>query len=136
MRKKAKTQHAILQFWWPTLHNKAAARFAAMQGYWAALIGATVTAFFAVLSWYGFTPIRGFDIYALFDAMLLCILAWGIEKMSRTAAVIALVYFIVSKLLMFAANGLMGISLLIAVVFGLLYVNGMRGTFGYWKLKK
>ncbi len=78
---------------WPTVENKNTAVLAARQGFHAAVCCSVVTAIFAVLGGFGF-QIMGFNLWALIDAGLMAGLAFGIRRMSRVAAVIALLYYV------------------------------------------
>ncbi len=133
MDEKSKKWNALGGFW-PTLSTIESARTAAMQGCWAASLGGIITGLFAVGSMYGFQPVKGIDIYSLVDAALLLLLSLGIWKMSRIAAVVALIYFVLSKVVLIIDNG--PGNPIVMIIFGFLYVNGVRGTFAYQKYKK
>jgi hypothetical protein len=133
MNEKKKKKAGWAAFW-PQVTNIESARNAAMQGCWAAVLGAAITALFAIASFYGFQAVKGIDAYALVDAVLLLVLAWGIWKMSRTAALIALIYFVGSKLLIISENGIG--NPIMMIIFGLFYINSVRGTFAYQNYKR
>jgi hypothetical protein len=118
---------------WPKISDAESARRAAMRGCWAAVISAVVTALVVAAGLYGLETVQGVDAYALVDVALLVLLAWGIRKMFRTAAVIALVYFVGSKVLLYSANGVG--NPIVFIVFCLLYINGVRGTYAYRQFK-
>ena len=69
------------------------------------------------------------------DVFLVAGLTYGIYRRNRYAAVGMLVYFIVSKILMFAEGGRPS-GVIWALLFLYLYVQGVRGTFQYHKLAK
>ncbi len=112
---------------WPTITDLESAKGAARQGFWAAIIAAVVTAVVVVLVQAGF-QVFDVSIEALVDAALFAIVAWGIHKMSRTAAVGGLVLNIWS----WSIQGPGG--LVWAAIFTLMYINGIRGTFQYHKM--
>jgi hypothetical protein len=74
---------------WPTVGDEQAAVLAARRGFHAAVYCSIVTAVFAVLGGFGF-QIMDFNLWNLTDAGLIALLAFGIRRMSRTAALIAL----------------------------------------------
>jgi hypothetical protein len=115
---------------WPKITDLESAQGAARQGFWAAIIAAVVTVVVVVLVQAG---VQVFDvsINALevsIDAALFLIVAWGIHKMSRTAAVCGLVFNILSWWSQEPAG------LVWAAIFMVLYINGIRGTFRYHKM--
>lgn len=124
----------LLAIFWPDIRNRESARKVGMQGCWAALISAALTALFAIASYLGFVVIAGIDMYAIIDSILLSLLAIGIWRMSRSAAVIGLLYFVVSKIFLISQIGINNPILL--VIFILFFVNGVRGTFAYQRLGK
>ena len=81
---------------WPEIGDKNAAVLAARQGFYSAFYCSIVTAAFAVLGGFGF-HIMGFDLWNLLDAGLMAGLAFGIRRMSRTAAVIAFLYYVAGR---------------------------------------
>src|SRR5438552_2683818 len=89
---------------WPGVADANAAVVAARQGFHAALYCSIVTAAIAVLGGFGF-QIMGFDLWSLLDAALMAVLAFGIRRMSRTAAVIAFVYYVVGRIDLWAQYG-------------------------------
>lgn len=119
---------------WPKITTMEIAKNTAMQAFWAAIISAVITALFAIASIYGMTVVEGIDVFAFIDVMFLLVLAWGIRNMSRTAATIMLVYFVISKIYIISLNG--AGSVITIIIFGLLYANGVRGTFAYQKFKQ
>ena len=76
----------------------------------------------------------GFSAWQFLDVALLAGLTFGIYKKSRTCAVIMLVYFIISKLLLIRMTGVGGGTVL-SLVFLYYYAQGIAGTFQYHRLK-
>lgn len=77
------------------------------------------------------------DVYYLFDVALIFILAFGVYKKSRYAAIVLTVYFVVSKLMLAIERG--GIStgtLLLSFIFLYFYVKALQGCFAFKKLEK
>ena len=113
---------------WPTIENRASAVSAAKSGMWAAIIVAAVTALIATVALSYGKAIGGIDAWAYVDAAIFAIIAFGIWRMSRAAAVIGLLLFIAERVDMYvSAHSFSVLSLLLLLMF----VNGVRGTFGY-----
>lgn len=126
-RPKKKTTDWI----WPTITDLESARAAARQGFWASIVVAVITAAVAVLAYAGF-PILNVNLEALFDALLFAVVAWGIHAMSRTAAVGGLGLYLAERIHMWSNYGPKG--LVLTIIFTLMFVNAIRGTFHYHKI--
>jgi hypothetical protein len=75
----------------------------------------------------------GFDLWNLVDAGLMGILAIGIKRMSRAAAVLALLYYLAGRIDLWAEYGFQ--SPIIAGLFVLMFLSAVRGTFAYRRFK-
>ncbi len=117
---------------WPAVGDEQAAVLAARQGFHAAVYCSIVTAVLAVLGGFGF-QILDFNLWCLTDAGLMALLALGIRRMSRVAALIAFVYYVAGRIDLWAEYGLQ--SPIIAGFFVLMFVSAIRGTFAYHRLK-
>ncbi len=117
---------------WPAVSDEQAAVLAARQGFHAAVYCSIVTAIFAVLGGFGF-QIMDFNLWNLTDAGLMALLAFGIRRMSRTAAVIALLYYVAGRIDLWAEYGSQ--NPVIAGIFVLMFLSAVRGTFAYHRLK-
>ncbi len=118
---------------WPAVSDEHAAVLAARQGFHAAVYCSIVTAIFAVLGGFGF-QIMDFNLWNLTDAGLMVLLAFGIRRMSRTAAVIALLYYVAGRIDLWAEYGSQ--NPVIAGIFVLMFLSAVRGTFAYHRLKQ
>ncbi len=118
---------------WPSVGDELAAILAARQGFHAAMYCSIVTAVCAVLGGFGF-QILGLDLWSLIDAGLIALLAVGIRRMSRTAAVAALLYYVAGRIDLWAEYGLQ--NPVIAGIFVLMFLSAVRGTFAYHRLKR
>lgn len=74
--------------------------------------------------------IAGYSAWQFIDVVLVAALTFGIYKRSRTCAVSMLLYFIVSKIILFVETGRPN-GLLLAIVFTYYYAQGVAGTFAY-----
>lgn len=76
----------------------------------------------------------GFSVWSLLDVVMIFGLAFGIYKKSRICAVVMLLYFVVSKVVLMmespAASGL-----LVSLVFLYYYAQGVAGTFAFHRFK-
>ena len=104
------------------------------QAWIAALISAGITCIFSVLGMVGVGSL-GFGAGNLLDVALMLGLAYGIRRNSRVCAVLMLVYFLISKYLMFKASGQFSGGIM-AVIFMWFYAQGIVGTFEYHKRLK
>ena len=99
----------------------------------AALISAGITLVVTLFAISG-TDILGFSAWEFIDVGLVLGLAFGIFKKSRTCAVLMFVYFVISKIIIMADTG-KPTGILLAIVFGYYFWQGVSGTFAYHKLK-
>ncbi|PTY36456.1 hypothetical protein BGP77_03920 [Saccharospirillum sp. MSK14-1] len=77
------------------------------------------------------------DPYALVDSALLFILAFGVYKKSRYAALLLVGNFLVSKLLLIVERkGISTGALLLSLMFLYFYVKALQGCFAYKALEK
>jgi hypothetical protein len=113
---------------WPEINDKNAAVLAARQGFYSAAYCSAVTAALALLAGFGFR-FMGFNLWNLVDAALMAVLALGIRRMSRTAAVIAFTYYVAGRIDLWAEYGAQ--SPIIAAFFVLMFLSAIRGTFAY-----
>ena len=75
-------------------------------------------------------PGLDFDLWNLFDVLLIFGLTFGIYNKNRVCAVLMLVYFVGSKVLMWQESGsVKGLSA--AALFGYFFFQGILGTFAY-----
>ena len=77
------------------------------------------------------------DPLAFLDIVLIFILAFGVYKKSRTAAVVMVLYFIFSKIYLIIAGGqLSGNTIVFSLVFLYFYVKSVQGAFVFHKIEK
>ena len=119
----------LSQKFWPHITDEASARKAAFQGAGAAALISVVTAILAIG---GFL---GFDLSLLWDATIFAIVAWGIFKMSRFAAVAGLIMYLLEQGYKVAEAGKIG-NLGMLLLFCLAFVNSIRATVFYHRSLK
>lgn len=109
----------------------------AIRNAWiAAVVSGAITVLFSLIGMAGGGSM-GFSAWSLIDAALIFGLAFGIYRKSRVCALIMLIYFVGSKILMLMdgyASNLFGIALALAFLYW--YTKGVIGTFAYHKLIK
>jgi hypothetical protein len=122
-------------FLWPTISDVDSAVSAAGYGVAAALLGGVVTTILAGLAAAGVAAVRtlGVDGWAIIDAAICFAIAWGINRMSRVAAVLGLVFYILGCLVRFSQAGprVSPVAIFIAIAL----INAVRGTFAYHELR-
>ena len=99
----------------------------------AGAVSGTITLAVVLFSIAG-VQILGFSAWEFFDVAFVFALAFGIYKKSRTCAIVMLLYFAVSKVLIISENGLKG-GIVLSLVFFYYYCYGIAGTFAYHRLK-
>ncbi len=77
-------------------------------------------------------PLPGFTVWSFADVAIGAALTYGIYRYSRVCALVMLAYFLVGKVLVwFQHGGSIVVGIPIAIGFGYLFVDGIRGTFAY-----
>lgn len=118
---------------WPAISDAASAVYVAKYGFWAVLYCAASTIVLVILNSFG-AQIGNYDMNALADAFLFTIIGYGIWKMSITAAVAGLALYILERSYAWATSGPK--NPIVAIIFTLLFIHSVRGTFLYHKFKK
>jgi hypothetical protein len=104
----------------------------------AALISAAVTLLVVAISVFGGEADGQSyfnDPYLFIDVVLILILAFGIYRKSRLAAVVMFVYFLLSKIMIGVETGKVS-GLFIAIIFLYYFGKAIQGTFAFHKLEK
>jgi hypothetical protein len=114
-------------FLWPDVYTTRSAHSAARQAMWAAFCCSGVTALTAFLANNGVTLLGGDTRMAVLRALLYGALAIGIHRMSRSAASLALLIFLLERT---QESGPIAMTIILLVCF----VNGVRGTVEYHRL--
>jgi hypothetical protein len=104
---------------WPTISDEQGASLAARQGFHAAVFCLVVTTIVAVLSGLGFE--------------IMDFLALGIHRMSRTTAVIALLYYVTGRIEVWCQYGFQ--APIVVIIIGLMFLSSVRGTFAYHRFQ-
>lgn len=104
------------------------------QAWIAGLVSTAITLALTVAALAG-KPLLGFSAWQLLDVGLLLGLSFGIYRRSRACAIGMLVYFIISKLMIFSA-GFHASALLISLIFFYYYAMGIVGTVAWHRLMR
>lgn len=102
------------------------------QAWVAGVISGTITLLVIILSVMGLD--LGFSLFALIDVALIFLLSFGIYKKNRIAAVLLLVYYLINQAVRIVGSG-SGSSIVLVAVFTYFFIQGVRGTFLYHKMK-
>ena len=103
------------------------------KGYSAIPIMISSLTILVILYGYFFKPILGITLWALIDAAIFALIAFGMFRINRVVYVLGLVFYIWSQVDMLTTQGA-GFGVL-AVFFIIMWFNGIRGAFKYHKLK-
>jgi hypothetical protein len=117
-------------WWWPIISDEKSAKKAAMIGAGCAFVVAGITCLLAIIS--VFTPLGFVQPSSLVNASLAAFLGFMIQrKVSRTAAVSALVVFVGERIYAGIEHGVGAAVGALAVILLLGFISGVRGTFAY-----
>ncbi|MBV9863906.1 MAG: hypothetical protein JO316_01000 [Abitibacteriaceae bacterium] len=118
---------------WPAMHDMESARQVARQGTVAAALCAGMTTLAVMLSAAG-VHLLNINTDALVDAFIFGVIALGIARMSRLAAVAGLALYLIERAATWNSMGFAP-SLVYLVIFTNLFINGVRGTFAFHRFK-
>ncbi len=104
------------------------------NGWIAACISGVLTLIVTVIAMSG-TEIQSFNAWSLLDVVFIFGLAFGIYKKSRAAATVMLIYFIISKIILFIDAG-KPTGILMAIIFGYYYAKAMAATYKWHSIRK
>lgn len=120
---------------WPAVGTVDEAKKAASYGMGSAIVVAVFTAGFATWAVVSrSTVLRFVDAWAYLDAVLFSLVAWGIHKESRVAAVVGLALYLLEKAYQIQTTGTFQ-GAVMAVFLTLFFVSGVRGTFALRRLR-
>ncbi|MEO1211145.1 MAG: hypothetical protein AAFX78_16595 [Cyanobacteria bacterium J06638_20] len=122
---------------WPTIDSLTKARQVARQGVWASILVAVFTTImiFVVQSLGGGEDIPPIDAWAFIDVGLFVAIAIGINKMSRFAAISGLSLYLLGRIQVWSEFGI-GRGLVLSILLSLAFLNAVRATFAYHRLRR
>jgi hypothetical protein len=127
-----------MKWYWPKLTGLKKAEQAAHQGASVCFVIAVFTAIVAGMSLWLDRPVMGIDAWAFADSIIFGIAGWRVWRLSRIWAVLAIVIYIMETV--YAVEVTSGrvppAGAYLRVVFTLVLISGVRGTFAYAGLKK
>lgn len=96
------------------------------------------TAIVAGMSLWLDKPVLGMDAWAFADAIIFAIAGWRVWRLSRIWAVLALVFFVMQTVykVEVTSSPVPHAGVFIRVVFTLVLISSVRGTFAYYAFKK
>jgi len=118
---------------WPDTSHLDGATTAARSGLWAACFVAIATTGLALYSEF-VRPLLIFDIWGLLDSFLFAVIAIGIWRMSRIAAIFGLTLYLGEQWYQWTTDGVGNI--IIALLLTLMFVNGVRGTVAFHRFNR
>jgi len=117
---------------WPNIVDLKTAELASKQGVWAAGVLAVVITTLSLIVLATGTSVAGVEGAAIIDALVFGLVAWGINRKSRTASVLGFSFYLLQQLLSVLDGE--GITGGITVIFFVIaFGNSIRGTFAYHK---
>ncbi len=109
---------------WPKIRDDSVARILAYRCAFLSILFGCIGVIIALTRQPGVERLR------LIDGFILMIIGYGVQRMSRVAAVSGLLFYVIGRVhLMLSGRPYSGILTL--VVFGLFYVNAIRASFRY-----
>jgi len=124
------------KWWWPDVSSVDAAGRAVKQGMWAAVFVAFVTALFASYALGSGKMVAGFvDASAFIDSVIFAIVAIGLYKQSRIAAIAGLAIFLFEKIVQFTMAPVATGGIFMAIILTLCFIGAVRGTNALHKLR-
>jgi hypothetical protein len=124
-----------LSFFWPEIDDSASCTSAAKIGVFGASLFALNLVGVALYIWWAKVPTGASRIPSrLAEAAVFAGLAFGIWRMSRAAAIVALTVFLLEQLVALLRLGSV-VGLILPVAITLFLISGVRGTVAQSKLK-
>ncbi len=118
---------------WPDTSHLDGATTAARSGLWAACFVAIAMTGLALYSEF-VRPLLIFDIWGLLDSFLFAVIAIGIWRMSRIAAIFGLTLYLGEQWYQWTTDGVGNI--IVALLLTLMFVNGVRGTVAFHRFNR
>ncbi|MFI5114129.1 MAG: hypothetical protein ACHP7J_03215 [Terriglobales bacterium] len=129
-----------MSWYWNEIGDKYSAQYATTTAVWISYLIAVVNGLIAVLSLAYHKPIVGLDGWALLDAGLFAVVGWRIGRLSRAWAVIGISLYVLEVLTSIGRQlvvGGLGFPIpIMAILFVIVYLNAVRGTFAYHRYVK
>jgi hypothetical protein len=128
-----------MSWYWNEISDKNSARYATTTAVWISYLNAVVSGLIGALSLAYHKPVVGLNGWALLDASLFAVVGWRIARLSRAWAVVGLFLYLLEVLFSIENHGIAVYGLgpgILYVVFLVVYVNALRGTFAYHKYVK
>ena len=127
-----------MSWYWNEIEDKDSARYATTTAVWISYWIAAGNGLIAVLSLVYHKPVVGLNGWSLLDAVVFWVVGWGIAHLSRVWAVVGFSLYLLEITGRMADQervGFHGIGIL-AILFLIVYLNALRGTFAYHKYVK
>lgn len=132
----AAKQKGYFSNWLVNVDSIEGAKKATAQGYGIAYFVAILTGIIALIAFSTGESIGGIDEYAIVDVLLMGLAGLGMQFYSRTAAVGALVLFVLGKIAMISEGTMNAGGWFMTVIIIFAFINGIRGTFAYQRFRQ
>lgn len=119
---------------WPSITDRASAKKAGLQGCVAALICTGMAALTIVTKLFD-ADTTGHDWWAYSNLLLFVLITVGVYKMNRLAVIVSPLLYAAGRIIMLVNGDGFG-SPVLAAAFLFLFVNSIRGVFGFHKYAK
>lgn len=129
-------QKGYFSNWFVNVDSMEGAKKATAQGYCIAYFVAILTGIIALIAFSAGESIGGIDEYAIVDVLLMALAGLGMQFYSRTAAVGALVLFVLGKIAMISEGTMNVGGWVMTVIIIFAFINGIRGTFAYQRFRQ
>jgi hypothetical protein len=126
-------------WYWNEIGDMYSAQYATTTAVWISYLIALATGLIGILSLAYREPILGLDGWALLVAGFFAVVGWRIGRLSRAWAVIGFSIYVLGVLInigMQLAAGKFGFFPIMEILFAVVYLNALRGTFAYHKYVK
>jgi len=124
-------------WYWPTIVNVADAKVASNQGVWAAVFVAGITTVIATITVFTKSNLVGINPYTYIDAALFALIAWSKRRRSKAFAVAVLGFFVFEKIYQLTVQPQIALlGSVMSILFLLLFINSVRGTFAFHRLAR
>jgi hypothetical protein len=116
------------ELFWPTIVDVESSRKASRFGFWVAVYFAASISAIGLLSRIGYIGFD-FDDWALIDALLFFLIAFGIDRLSRIASIFGFALYFIEKVILSSGHGYKGF--VVTAMFFFAFMNAVRASFAY-----
>jgi hypothetical protein len=126
--------HKPTSWYWNEIGDKYSAQYATTTAVWISYLIALATGLIGIVSLAYRKPILGLDGWAVLAAGLFAVMGWRIGRLSRAWSVVGFSIYVLGVLVDIGAHlaaGTFGFLPTMEILFVVVYLNALRGTFAY-----